>query len=217
DKPGQDKEISTLLNIVKSSPNNGTIKLTANPTKELQVGDELEMKVSLTTPDESIEEIIWIKVIDPEYPKESTPKEEESFENIGLPELVKVAKKDWEILEGQGISMNYDTVMYPVGEGDKLEKVYINLDSRVFLSHRIKLKSEEQITTAQKKYLSSVYFHALFLYMITKRRNYTLTISKDGKQEDVTVDEYIRDVFDSYYSDFLLNFGMEQLMGVLEE
>ena len=51
----------------------------------MQVGDELEMKVSLTTPDEPIEEIIWIKVVEPEYPKEPTPKEEESFENIGLP------------------------------------------------------------------------------------------------------------------------------------
>ena len=193
------------------------IKLTFNPTKELQVGDELEMKISLTTPDAPIEEIIWIKVVEPEYPKEPTPKEEESFENIGLPELVKVAKKDWETLERQGISMNYDTVMYPAGEGDKLEKVYINLDSRVFLSHRTKLKSEEQITAAQKRYLSSVYFHTLFLYMITKRKNYNLSITKDGKPEDVTVDEYIRDVFDSYYSDFLLNFGMEQLMGVLEE
>ena len=113
--------------------------------------------------------------------------------------------------------MNHETVMFPVGEGDKLETIYINMDSRVFLTHRSKLKSEEQITVAQKKYLTSVYFHTLFLYMITKRRNYNLTILKDGKQEDVTVDEYIRDVFDSYYSDFLLNFGMEQLMGVLEE
>ena len=217
DRAGKEKGISGLLNIVKSSPNNGTIKLTFNPTKELQVGDELEMKVSLTTPDEPIEEIIWVKIVEPEYPKEPTPKEEESFENIGLPELVKVAEKDWGRLEGEGIAMDYNTVMYPMGNGDKLEKVYINLDSRVFLSHRTKLKSEEQITTAQKKYLSSVYFHALFLYMITKRRNYILTISKDGKQEDITVDDYIRDVFDSYYSDFLLNFGMEQLMGALEE
>ncbi len=120
-------------------------------------------------------------------------------------------------MEQHGISMNRDTVMFPVGEGDKLEKVYINLDSRVFLNHRSKLKSEDQITVAQKRYLSSVYFHTLFLYIITKRKKYSLTIPKGDKQEEVTVDEYIRDVFDSYYSDFLLNFGMEQLMGVLEE
>lgn len=217
DKKGDDKEISDLLNIVKSSPVNGTIKLTLNPTEDLIVGDELEIKASLSKPGDPLTETILVKITEAEAPKEATPKEDESFENIGLPELIKVQEKDWQALENQSISMNHDTVMYPLGEGDKLEKIFVNLDSRVFLNHRSKLKSEDQILTAQKKYLTSVYFHSLFLYMITKKRNYNLTITKDGKQEEVNVDEYLRDVFDSYYSDFLLNFGMEQLMGILEE
>lgn len=218
DLPGTDKEVSTLLNIVKSSPNKGTIKLTLNPTSQLQVSDEIELKVSLTsTAGDSMDEILLVKVIDAEQPKEQTPKEEESFDSIGLPELKKVTEKDWKTLEEQGISMNHQTVMFPMGEGDKLERIYVNIDSHVLLNHRKKLKSEEQIQIAQRKYLSSVYFHALFLYMITKRRNYALSLTKDGKPEEITVDDYIKDVFDSYYSDFLLNFGMEQLMGVLEE
>jgi hypothetical protein len=53
--------------------------------------------------------------------------------------------------------------------------------------------------------------------MITKKRNYKLSLQKDNQDEEVTVDEYIRDLFDSYYSDFLLNFGMEQLINSLEE
>jgi len=175
------------------------------------------MKVSLTGPDEIRNEILIVKIVKPEEKKQNVPKEEESFENIGLPELIKVKESEWEEYEANGISMNHDTVMFPLGEGDKLEKIYVNLDSRVFKNHRSKLKGEEQILTAQKKYLSAIYFHTLFLYMITKRRNYNLTISKEGKQEDVTIDEYIRDVFDSYYSDFLMNFGLEQLMGALEE
>lgn len=217
DKRGKEIEISGLLNIVKSSPNKGAIKVTFNPTNELQVGDELEIKVTLDGVGEPLEEIIWIKISEPEAPKDATPKNEESYENIGLPELKQVSQKDWETLEQHSISMNHDTVMYPVGEGDKLETIYINLDSRVFLSHRSKLKNEAQILFAQKKYLASVYFHTLFLYMITKRKNYTLTVPKNGKQEDITIDEYLRDLFNSYYSDFLLNFGMEQLMGALDE
>jgi len=142
---GDKKEISSLLNIVKSSPNNGTIKLTLNPTKEIEVGDELEVKVSLDGAGEPLEEIILVKIAEPEYPKEHIPKEEESYENIGLPELIKVTDKEWDSLESQGISMNVDTVMYPIGEGDKLETIYINLDSRVYLNHRSKLKNEDQI------------------------------------------------------------------------
>lgn len=218
DEIGDKKEVSGLLNIVKSSPHNGTIKLTLNPTEDLQVGDEVELKASLTSRvGDSIEEIILVKIAQPETPKETVPLEEESFESIGLPELKKVSEKDWPKLQEKGIQMGYDTVMYLDGEGDKLEAIYINQDSRVFKDHRKKLKSEEQITMAQKKYLSAVYFHTLFLYMITKRKKYNLSITSDGQQKDITVDEYIQDVFDSYYSDFLLNFGLEQLMGILDE
>ncbi len=70
---------------------------------------------------------------------------------------------------------------------------------------------------AQKRYIASVYFHSLFLYMITKKKNYKLSLAGENNDEEITIDDYIRDVFDSYYSDFLLNFGMEQLMGSLED
>lgn len=216
-KPGDEKEISKLLNVVKSSPQNGLIKVAMNPTKEVRVGDDLEVKISLDGRGEIFEEIVRVKITEAKKPKEPTPKEEESHDHVGLPELKSVRKKDWDNLEGGGISMDHNTVMYPVGEGDTLKTIYINLDSSVFLNHRSKLKNEEQIGIAQKKYLASVYFHTLFLSVITKRKNYRLTIDKNGRPEEVSVDEYIRDVFDSYYSDFLLNFGMEQLIDVLEE
>jgi hypothetical protein len=181
------------------------------------VGDELQIKVSLTAPGDSIDEIIWVKVKDEDAPKIEVPKPEEASEQIGLPELVRIKQDQWDGLGAAGIPMNYDTVMYPVGEGDKLEKIYVNLDSRVLLNHKSKLKSEDQLQVSEKKYLASVYFHTLFLYMITKRRNYRLLKEADGKEDEVTVDEYIRDVFDSYYSDFLLNFGMEQLISSLDD
>jgi hypothetical protein len=215
---GANKELSELINIVKSSPNKGTIKITFNPTTELRQGDEIEVSASLKGPGEDYhDEIVWLKIVDPEGKKQTAPKEEdEDTDTIGLPELIKISSEQWPVLAESGIEMDYKTVMYPVGEGDKLEKIYINLDSQVYLAHRKKLTSEDQIVTAQKKFLASVYFHSLFLYMITKRKNYTMLVKKEEHDDDVTVDEFIRDVFDSYYSDFLLNFGMEQLMHSLE-
>ncbi|MFA7444950.1 MAG: hypothetical protein WCY89_03325 [Flavobacteriaceae bacterium] len=216
-KPGTKKEISGVLNIAKSSPNQGTIKLAIEPTEELNVGDEIEITVSLTAPGEVFEEIILVKITDKEAPKEKVPQEDEKEDYIGLPKLQKVKQENWDSLEEKGIEMNHNTVMYPISEGDQLQEIFINLDSSVFLNHRSKLKGEEQILTAERKYISSVYFHTLFLYMITKRRKYSISIDKETGAESVTIDEYIRDVFDHYYSDFLLNFGMEQLMGALEE
>jgi hypothetical protein len=219
DKPGTKKKLDDLINIVQSSPNRGTIKITFSPDTELRQGDEVEVKASLKGPGEGYhDEIVWLKIVEPDKPKEGvTIQEDENTDNIGLPELIKVNKQQWSILSDSGVEMDHEKVMFPFGEGDKLEKIYVNLDSHVFLNHRKKLKSEDQITTSQKKYLASVYFHSLFLYMITKRKNYKFSITMDEKDQDVTIDEYIRDVFDSYYSDFLLNFGMEQLINSLED
>ena len=94
DKPGKPKNISELLNIVKSSPNDGTIKIGFNPTKEMKVGDEIQIKVSLTGPDLK-EEVIWLRIKEEEAPKEKVKEEEDSLDNIGLPALQKIKKEDW--------------------------------------------------------------------------------------------------------------------------
>ncbi len=101
--------------------------------------------------------------------------------------------------------------------GDVLDTIYINLDSNIFLNYRSKLKSEDQLQVAEKRYLTAVYFHTLFLYMINKKRNYRMSITKDGLDDEVSLEDYLKDVFDSFYSEFLLNFGMEQLMNSLAD
>jgi len=219
-EPGTKKEIADVLNVVKSSPQKGAIRITLSPTKSLNIGDEVEINISIssngTAPTEPLQERLLIKIVEQEKPKESVPKDEESLDDIGLPELIPVRQEQWENLEAQGISMSHEVVMRPLATGDLLEKIYINLDSRVFLNYRTKLKNEDQLITAEKRYLTSVYFHVMFLYMITKKRGYEL--SKDnGEQENITLDDYLSDVFNSSYAEFLLNFGSEQLMSVLGE
>ncbi len=64
---------------------------------------------------------------------------------------------------------------------------------------------------ADKKYISAVYFHTLFLFTIAKQKRY------DVKQEDKEIEltDFLKDIFLSYYTEFLLNFGIEQLMSAL--
>ena len=222
---GEPKGIEELFNINKSSPKDGKLRVSLNPKAEVSVGDEIEMKVTLTAPGKDLEELFWAKITEPEAKKEKVKKEEED-EPLGLPKFVLVCKEEkkgksvitWNKLEEQSISMGYETVMYPLGKGDsELERIYINMDSHVFKSFMSKTKhpNEKQIKMSENKYISSVYFHTLFLYTITKNRGYQITQLKDGKQdpEDVEVAEYLKDVFDHYYSAFLLNYGgMEEMM-----
>ncbi len=106
--------------------------------------------------------------------------------------------------------------MHPLVNGDgNLEKIFINMDSRVLRNYFSKQSSlsVENKELAEKKYISSVYFHTIFLFSITKNRKYEL---KQGDRP-IDVSDYLKDVFSSYYGEFLLNFGSEQLMASLAD
>ena len=224
DAAGKPRGISEVLNVVKSSPNEGIIRIVFAPKKEVKVGDSLQVKVTLSAPGENLDQVFWVKVGEPQKQKEKS-KEVATETPLGLPTPILVHKKpeteervSWEKFEeSTGQVMDYGTVMFPIAEGDRLERIYINMDSRILKNFKSKQKniSEEQMGIVDRKYISSVYFHTLFLYTITQKRNYAIKKEEEGKEIPSDIGEYLRDVFDSYYSEFILSFGTVDLMGVL--
>ena len=214
DEPGK------LIDIRQSSPKEGTIRIGFGTTTDLPVGAEVEINATLGGP-EDFECRFWIKVVDPTpKPKEAKQDDPDDQPPMGLPDYVLVYKerdpeqtstvKTWEEIEGNGIEMDYGVVMHPHVEDDQLKAVYVNMDSTVLLNYKSRLANvgPEQVELADKRYISSVYFHTIFLYSTTKTRKYELR--RDGQETDLQ--EYLKDVFSSSYSDFLLNFGMDQLI-----
>ncbi|RMF57361.1 MAG: hypothetical protein D6748_11355, partial [Calditrichaeota bacterium] len=222
DKPGLPKKIEDVFNVVKSSPNDGIIKVVLNPTRNVQVGDAIQLKVTLEGPGESFDEIFWVKISEPEEPKEKPkPKKEPEEDKLGLPPYILVykEKKDdntltWEQLEAEaGVEMDFDTVMHPLVEGEMLDRIYINMDSRVLKNYKSKLSTPEQYEIADKRYITSVYFHTLFLYTITRKRKYVIHRMKDnGDEEYVDLTDYLKDLFENYYSHFLLTFEVTEIL-----
>jgi len=74
------------------------------------------------------------------------------------------------------------------------------------------VETEEQLEFAEKKYISSVYFHTLFLFTIAKKRNYNF--QQEERERDVA--DFLKDIFTNHYAEFLLNFGSEQLIASLD-
>ena len=224
DQPGQPGSIETVLNVVKSSPRDGTIHVLVKATDAAKVGDTIKLKASLSSPERKLEQIFMVKITAPEKKKTDPQKGDQPDNQLGLPQLVMVYKdagrgnSTWDSLEENGVSMSHDVVVYPLVEGDKLSAVYINMDSNALLSHRAKLTKEETITIADKRYVSAVYFHTLFLYTITKNRKYKFVQQKEqgSDEQDVDVIDYISDLFSTFYAQFLLNFDTQELIAALE-
>ena len=223
---GKVDRIDDVFNARKSSPQDGTIKIHLNPKEVVHVDDEVKIKVSLTGPTGELEELFWVKISEPKAPSEPSPKpERKEIPTLGLPDLTFAYKEEkpemngeltWEqVEEATGEEMNFGTVMYPMVSGEKLERVYINMDSNVFLNFRRKYTnpSQEQIEVAKRKYTTSVYAHTLFLYSITKAHKYEL-VQDDN---DIELGTYLKDLFSSHYAEFILNFGVDEIMQLIEE
>ena len=224
--PGKVDQIENMFNINISSPERGTIKIHLNPKETTQVGDAARIQASLSDPSGEFEsEAFWVKISEPKAPPEKTKKSETiDIPNLGLPELILTyqEQKDntvtWEqVQNATSKTIDHSTVMYPMVDGEKLEKIYINMDSTVFMNFKPKNPTEEQLELAARKYFASVYFHTLFLYTITKNRNYKFMQEKDGGDSNVELDEYLQDLFESQYAAFLLNFGADAMMQAFEE
>ena len=226
DGPGLPRKIEHILDVVKSSPSSGKIRVLVKPTDEVKVGDAIKMKASLSSPNGELEEIFYIKISEPgQKRKPNKRKNEEPDDQLGLPKMLLVSKEakngemTWEQLEESGISMDHDRVVYPYVDKDVLETIYINMDSRALLSHRSKLKGQEAMETANKRYISSVYYHTLFLYSISKNKQYGIVQHRNGDSghETIELNDYLADLFQNYYAQFLINFDTQELIAALEE
>ena len=220
DAPGKVDRIENVFNARKSSPQDGTIKIHLNPKKEVEVGDEARIKASLSDPSGNFfEEIFWVKISEPKAPPQSSPKiDNEETPSLGLPEMKLVHEKDWEQFGEVGETMDYSTVMYPYVEGEKLETIYINMDSTVLKNFKSKITnpSQEQLDTANRRYTAAVYSHTLFLYSITKAHKYKV-MQEDSSDSEIDLGTYLKDLFENHYAEFLLNFGFDEIMQLVND
>ena len=222
DQPGTETTIEDVFSIGKSSPSNGTIRVNLKHENELSVGEKVQIKATLSSKVEDFDEIFEVQFSAPEKPKKSVKQPKISLEQIGLPKHEKVFEKQnpeddlmtWENLSLAGLQMDHETVIQVAEESSgKLETIYINMDSSVIKKFRAKLTNESQIIVADNRYVTTVYFHTLFLYLFLSKQKYSLQReTTDGQQNDVLIPEHLELLFGEIYSNFLMNFQMEALL-----
>ncbi len=230
-KPGN---VTNIFNVRKTSPHNGVIRVNLEDHNDkIQVDDRFKLSFNLSSGEnETLEVIVDIEIVK-ELEKENEKKAIQNGQDykIGLPELILVYKErkeetscqDWQTVEeNTGQEFEYGTVLFPLcNRENKLEKIFINMDSHILKKFISKngSKNEEQINVCKNKYISTVYFHAVFFYSILAKEKYEISKEdpdKNSKQE-MELQSFIKDFFETPYSEFLLTFGSENLITILAD
>ena len=209
---GRTEKIEDAFTVTKSSPQEGKIKLHLSPNKELMVGDEAKIKVSLSSPNApegTFDEIFLVKIGEPTAaPQKIQKRTEASSANLKLPELINVYQRDWDKAD-----MDHNTVVKLLVDADKLEKISINMDSSVFkkFNHKDKNPSEEKLKINEQNYLMTVYSHALFIFTITKKEKVVMSQEDSQDKGGIEVEQYIEKLFSNHYVEFLLGLNEEKI------
>ncbi len=217
--PALPSEEGETLGVTRASPADGTIRIGLRATSEMATGDMIELRATLSSPEGDLVETVLVRIADPE--RRPTKPRPEAEPPLGIPELVLCSKeggegrKSWDELQDAGVDMNFDVVVQPYVEDDKLARIYVNVDSSVLKDFNRNAKSVEAAELAERRFVSSVYFHTLFLFATTRSRKYGVRRGDDEASEDVEVAEYIADIFSSSYAQFLLNFQTSDLLDAM--
>jgi hypothetical protein len=182
----------------------------------MKIGDTVELVATLTSPDGNLTETVLVQITDQE---QKPPRKEPDVEPpLGIPELVLCSKeggaglKSWDEINEAGVEMSHEIVVFPFEDDDKLSRIYVNMDSKILKNFNVTARSSEAVELAERRYISSVYFHTLFLFATMKSRKYELKRSDGSDSEEVELAEYVSDLFSSSYAQFLLNFDTTDLI-----
>lgn len=134
------------------------------------------LTATLTSPQRDLTETALVRITDPERaPPRNIPDVEPP---LGIPELVLCSRKggaglkSWEEIAEGGVEMSYATIVFPFVDEDKLSRIYVNMDSTVLKDFVAESRSPEAKEIAERRYISAIYFHTLFLFATTKFRKY---------------------------------------------
>jgi len=233
DKPGTVNDITDAFSVTRRSPHKGQIKVVLEPTQTLRVGHEVQIQADLSSSaaaEDALSTMFWVVIVSP--PKKNTPpKPPKDDDKLSLPKHIRVYEhRDASSVEGEEVTwesiaetceMNHQMVMHPSCPGDSLDTIFINMDSTVLKRMKSKQRniSSEQSQRIDQLYVSQVYFHTLFLYLISKNRRFVFRQMRDedtgSETKDVDLEAYLKDIFDNNYAEFLLNFESSKLMEAL--
>lgn len=200
------------LIISRSGPNAGEIRLSITPTEKAVAGDMFEISAKMISVAGELEVVVFVGIEDKKKKKLEPTKIEET-PNLNLPKMIRVFKDKKDdnspVWADCNPPMTADDVIQLVIDDENISEILINMDSNL-LKKQVN-KRGVSVEMVGKKYVTSIYSHALILYS-------TLYGYYNGQNEDLGLKkrelDIIRDdlgkaiatIF-QYYGGFLMDIG----------
>ncbi|MGI9558845.1 MAG: hypothetical protein ACR2NQ_04175 [Thermodesulfobacteriota bacterium] len=196
-------KVEDIFEVNVSGPTDGSIKLTCKPMNTCEVGDEVEVSARLTSPEGDKECIFYVRITSSQKQKKQKTKKQE--DNLNLPKLIKVNKKDdvWKqdnkedwIEEGWDENSIIKVLPDNDEDGKVVKAIAVNMDShswKKYLSDN-KGKSKKEVEYLEGQYISKIYLHGLFLYSILEK----IKQQENGEYQKQDIEDLVSQIFRDY-------------------
>lgn len=209
-------DVTDILTINREGPVDGSIRLLIKPNEKAKVGDEVEVRATLSSPGKEFE-CIFNVIVDEKIDKPKTKEEapSETFPNLPTPKKAFKEKQEDGDLTWADENLKWtgqDIVKVITGNEENemiVDGIVVNMDSFALLNFisKNRISTEKEIKFIKDKYFLSVYLHSLFLFSILQKMR-----NDDDNLKPLEIDEFISNMIKPYAS-FLLweNYQIEKI------
>jgi len=209
-------DVTDILTINREGPVDGSIRLLIKPNGKAKVGDEVEVRATLSSPGKEFE-CIFNVIVDEKIDKPKTKEEapSETFPNLPTPKKAfKEKQEDGDLTwADENLKWTGHDIVKVITDNDEdsdmiVAGIVVNMDSFALLNFisKNRISTEKEIKFIKDKYFLSVYLHSLFLFSIMQKMR-----NDDEKLKPLEIDEFISNMIKPYAS-FLLyeNYHIEK-------
>ena len=204
-------KVEDCFNTTITGPDDHSIKITLEPTQNLNIGDSVQINAKLSSPEGDLESIFYVKISKQGITK---PQKVKDSRNFNPPKLIKISKKDNRWIKNDGKEWSEedwrdDSIIHILTSENKVDAIAVNMDSHILKKYiSKKSKGQKDLEVMKNHYITQIYSHGLFLFN---------AIEKNKKSSDKDSAELVSNIFKTYGQALLYLNLTEELLKIIEQ
>ena len=184
-------KVEDFFNTNITGPDDHSIKITLEPTQKLNIGDSIKVNAKLSSPEENLESIFYVKISKQGITKSQKIKDSQNF---NPPKPIKIFKQDDKWITSDDKEWNEEgwgdnSIIHILTSENKVDAIAINMSSNILNKYISKKgKSQKALEAMKNQYIAQIYLHGLFLFNAIEK----------NKSQDKDSAELVSSIFKTY-------------------